>query len=282
MDVNKIRIITCIHGRHEVVRCFFWQLEYLRKETKLPLPITVAYSDDEDFEVIKDFLTEKCEAVKTPNNPLSEKHNQMLRTAARRKDWNCLIHLGSDDLMSAEYVIKVSELKLDTAVYGVNELYFYNLPADTLKIYKYEGVKLLGAGRIFPRSVINLLKGKRYKFRRPYYGILTKADQYIPYAMQNLIEQRHLAEKVEGSNDLICLWMGHKNSGLDNESTRVLRACGIPEVNIGEYFEHPQMVDLKTRANITPWERITGNTIPSPYNKERLKEIAPEIEFNEA
>lgn len=279
MDVNRIRIITAVHGRQEVVQAFFWQLEYLRKETGLKLPITVAYSDDEDLNVIQEYLTDDCEAIKTPNKPLSEKHNQMLRAASRKKGWKCLLHLGSDDLVSAEYIRVIAGLKLDHKVYGVNDLYFYNLPTKTLKRFEYSGLNIVGCGRVFPRSVVNALKGDKYKFRRPYYGLLVGDEQYIPKGMQALIEGRHIAEKVEGSNSLHCLWVGKKNSGLDNESNRILSACDIPRVNIGHYFDGPQIVDLKSRDNITPWERITGNTIPSPHDQNKLREIAPNIEL---
>lgn len=278
MDINRIRVITAVHGRQEVVSAFFWQLEYLRAETGLKLPITVAYSDDEDLEHISEHLTEHCEAVKTPNEPLSEKHNQMLRSAARVKDWDCLLHLGSDDLVSLDYIRFISEMKLEHKVYGISELYFYNLPTKTLRIFKYEGISVVGAGRVFPRSVVDVLKGTKYQFRRPYYGLLVGETQYIPKDMQSLIEERTLAERVP-SKSLYCLWVGKKNNGLDHESNRVLSACGIPRVDISGNFESPQIVDLKSRDNITPWERIQGNTIPSPHDKKRLQELAPNIEL---
>lgn len=282
MDVNKIRIITAVHGRQEVVSAFFWQLEYLRKETGFNLPVTVSYSDDDDFVHLEQYLTDDCEAIKTPNKPLSEKHNQLLRAASRKKGWKCLMHLGSDDLVSAEYIRVVAGLKLEHKVYGVNELYFFNLPTKTLRKFEYLGLNIVGAGRVFPRSVVNALKGEKYRFRRPYYGLLVRDEQYVPKGMQGLIEGRTIAEKVEGSKSLHCLWLGKKNSGLDNESNRVLSACGIPRVNIGHYFDGPQIVDLKSRDNITPWERITGNTIPSPHDKNKMLEIAPNIELYEA
>ena len=281
--MNKIRLMTCVQGRKEITLAFLWHLAYLRKETGLELPITIAVSDEDDYDLImedKTLLTEKCNVIKTPNNPVSEKHNQMLRAAYREPDWDAVIHVGSDDLMTVEYVKHVAEMKLDqNTVYGIKTMLFYNVVQDKLRKFTYKGVRQLGAGRVFPRKVIDKTRGKKLLFRRPWYGWLIGETQNIPDPLVTILLERSSATVETKSKRLPTLWAGKKDSGLDNDSMKVLDAIEVDYVNLDEVFDEPQIVDLKTREGITPWERIGGYNYPQNDVDKHMNRISPDVTF---
>lgn len=280
--MNKIRIITCVEGRQNIVAGFLMQIEYLREKTGLELPLTIAASEDEDIELITGSKAwdDACSVVQTPNNPLSEKHNKMLQGAMREKDWDVLLHLGSDDLVSAEYITHVANMEIEpNTIYGVDTIYFYNAAQMKMRKFAYQGSRLIGAGRVFPRKVLELTKGKRYKYRRPYYGWLAGEEQYIPKGLQKKVVERSVAEPIAKSKGKHVLWLDKRNNGLDNASGRVLAKLGVKEVNIGAEFNKPQLLDIKTRESITPWERIKAPTLTDQQARDVMKEISPTLEF---
>lgn len=281
--MNKIRIATCVEGRQNITEGFLMQIEYLREATGMELPLSIAASEDKDIDLITGHPAwkESCSIVQTPNDPLSEKHNKMLQCAMREKDWDVLIHLGSDDLMSAEYVTKISELEIEpNTVYGVNEMYFYNAASLQMMRFKYKGVTMLGAGRVLPRKVLEQTKGKRYKFRRPYYGHKVGGEQYLPEGITKKIKERSLATKVEGSKGKYVLWVDNRNSGLDNASGRVLTELGVNHKQINHLFDKPQIIDIKTHESLTPWSRLTGQVFTTQQADDVFAEISPILEFN--
>lgn len=278
MGVNRIRIITAVHGRHDTLKAYCWQIAYLREATGLELPLTISYTLEEDQQVIKEEL-ENVDFVQIANSPLSEKHNALLTAADKHKDWDCLLLLGSDNLVSEQYINSISLLKLEHAVYGVNNIYFLNRAQKKLKQHSYLGHKVLGAGRVYPREVIESIKGKKHLFSRPWYGIAIGEDQYLAPAFEQLAIERKFAEPYSRSHKRAILWAGRKDSGLDNESNRLLRASGIDLINIEETLEGGHIVDIKTRDNITPWERIGGQELPLDEARAVLERISPEIDL---
>lgn len=280
--MNKIRIMTCVEGRLDIVAGFLMQIEYLREKSGFALPLTIAASEDEDIDFITEHSAwnESCGIIQTPNNPLSEKHNKMLQGAMREKDWDILIHLGSDDLVSLEYILKASELEIEpNTIYGVNELYFYNAAQMRMKRFTYSGIRLIGAGRIFPRKVLEATKGKKVKYRRPYFGWLSGEEQYVPDALLKTLLERSVAEPVSRSKKKHTLWTDKKNSGLDNASSRILDEMGIKQVNISEEFDFPQIIDIKTHQSITPWQRITAPTLTEKQAQDVFDRITPTLTF---
>ena len=262
--MNRIRVITCVQGREALTKAFIWQLQHIRAELGIDLPLSVAVSEEEDKQLIEEVgLTDKCNLVVTPNSPLSEKHNKVLQSAMREKDWDLLLHLGSDDIVSVEYVKALLEMEIEeNTIYGVREIYFYNPAQEKMKKFAYIGDRLIGAGRVFPRQVLELTKGKKWVYTRPYYGMVEGSEQYIPDGMTAKIKERKLANLDTRSKAKHVLWVGRKNSGLDQESGRVLRELGVKEVCIENLFNKPQIIDIKLRGeNITPWERIGGYTL---------------------
>lgn len=282
---NRIRILTAMHGRQELVAAFFWQLEYLREVTSQALPVTIAVSSDEDFEFLTEpknkFLTEDCNVVKTPNNPLTEKHNQALRAAMREKGWDLLMQLGSDDLVSKEYIDHITNLEVRSdCVYGVNDMYFYNLHSLNMRRFSYAKDILLGAGRVLPRPLLERCKGVKIKFRRPYYGFVANEEQYYVEGRCQTILERKAGERVPRAKKLHTLWSNKQDRGLDREAVRTLEAVGMVEqISLDDAFDEPQIIDCKTHESLTKWDRISGYNMPLKDIPEVINRIAPNISF---
>ena len=155
-----MRIFTCIHGRRELTRAFFWHLEYLRERTGLDLPISLCYSDNEDFEAIEEFIREQDSAVKYPNTFLGDKWNYLTSNMIKTHKDDYYLCVGSDDFLSVDYVIKANKTKVDFA--GTNSLYFYNMHTNEAIdfYYKHPVWKTFGAGRIYSHKLLKKYNGE--------------------------------------------------------------------------------------------------------------------------
>ena len=123
------------------------------------MPISVAYSNDKDFELIKD-----CDQViKIENNPVGNKWNEIFKAVFAYTEESHLMCLGSDDFLNANYLSLVHENDhLDH--FGVDNGYFYSPQHKQAVEYKVTNphFKLIGAGRVISRKVLHTIfsKGK--------------------------------------------------------------------------------------------------------------------------
>lgn len=279
--MNEIRILTAMQGRQPVVRAFLWQLDYLRAESGLKLPLTIVVSEDEDYDFLTNsgLLTNDCQLVRENNDPLTEKHNAGLRTAMKDKSWDLLLQLGSDDLISLAYIQHLNALKIEeNAVYGVKAAYFYNLHLEKMREFAYRGEMQIGAGRAIPRKLIEKAKGIKMDFRRPYFGHLIGDTGYYVEERGKVISERAAGFKAGGKSK-ITLWSHRKNHGLDGEAWQTLKSLGAKMIMLDDEFEIPQIIDLKTRENITKWERITGRDLSKAESSRVFESVAPEIDL---
>ncbi len=277
---TKLRILTCVHGRHGSLQAFFWQIESLRKASGYELPVTLAYSDDEDYEFMQEqgFLTDNCQAVKAPNEPLSEKHNEALRAAMKitgKNKWTHLLHLGSDDLLGLDYLSYVALNPFDYA--GVSSLFFFNPSVRKMAYYKYKNRTIIGAGRVMSRRVLKQTKAGQYEFRRPYHSYRIGDVAYVPDKRAEELIERSMIKPCSGGKKY-ALWLGNINRGLDMASNRVLKTI-TDVVDLTDQFEMPQLVDVKTEKNITPWDRVNAEVLPAREMKKVINHIAPDLEL---
>lgn len=147
-----LRIVTCVHGRHEVLKAFLHHIEWLRNETGYALPISVAYSDDADFDLIKD-----CDHVlKIENNPVGRKWNELFKAVHYETCDSHFMCLGSDDFLNANYLNTVHpHTELDH--FGVDSGIFYSPMHSKAVEFKVTNpnFKLIGAGRVISRKVLD-------------------------------------------------------------------------------------------------------------------------------
>lgn len=150
-----MRLFTCIHGRRDLTRAFFWHLQDLRERTSLDLPINVCYSDKEDFEAVEEFIREQDSIIQYSNNLLGDKWNYLVANMIKTHPSEKYMSLGSDDFISAEYIMKANDY--DGQFAGTADVYFYNMFTDKAISFSYVHpiCKTLGAGRVFSHSLLH-------------------------------------------------------------------------------------------------------------------------------
>lgn len=277
MGVNKLHIMACVHKRQAETKMFVKQINYLAEHSKKELGLTLVCSTDKDYKYLTDELgVSESSVFKHVNKPLSRKHNLMLEKAMR-EDWDCLIHVGSDDLISLEYLKTVEKLDLvEPKFFALNEIYFTELKSGKIKRFKSDKI---GAGRVFSRKLIEReCRALKVVFNRPYYAHQRGEEAYIPYALkEKIIHERGAAEEIDGADNKYILWFAKKDNGLDNESNRVLSEAGIKPVPL--YFKAPQLIDVKGPDSLTSWYRIKSTVLNHEFHRQELHRISP-VNFN--
>jgi len=154
----KIVVFTPVWGRHEVLD--IWQKGVERIKAFWPEQIKIIpfcmVSNDEDEAKIEEY---GYEYVRCENKPLGNKHNIGLE-ALRDIDFDYILQLGSDDLITNEYLeyaLAAMQSKID--VFGVDRLYFTEIGTEDACKFVLTTHKnvLIGAGRFISHKVIKLL-----------------------------------------------------------------------------------------------------------------------------
>ena len=250
-----IRIFTCIWKRPEVAKAFMWHLNYLRDETGLELPISIAYSSDDDLQALKDsgLISKNDHLIKLPNAPLGDKWNGLVESMLELP-FDYAIQIGSDDFMSAEYVMHLHENPCSHG--GVNEYYAYSPIHNKAVRTKYEDThyKIKGAGRIFSRKA--LLTGYRdlYKCIKKCYQYDEGGHYYVDKKDAANLVAKGVLSLVKGYTKYK-LWDSIPH-GLDNNSEDRLRKSNY-RVTVYD-FDKPQITELKSLVNIHPFEEFQG------------------------
>src|SRR5690554_1613598 len=136
-----IHILTAFWKRPEITKLF------IKGVKRLGYDCTAAISEESYIPI--------CEAnninwIMAPNNPLGAKWNAGLNKALTY-DWEYLLILGSDDLISNDLIDKyLSHDNWD--MIGVKDLYIYK--DGIVKYFVSKRVKTIGAGRLIRRSAI--------------------------------------------------------------------------------------------------------------------------------
>jgi hypothetical protein len=149
--------IIAIWQRHDLTKVMFKHLRKLQK--KFDFGVVVAGSEKEKSKK----LCAGFKYIETPNKPLSNKNNAMLK-ASKDFDPKGVVILGSDDFID-ENVVKYYYNLIEQGtkkVQGFTDLYFYGTHNKKLSHYN-TGIKSYGAGRFFPRSVLDKVNFKGWQ-----------------------------------------------------------------------------------------------------------------------
>lgn len=252
---------------------FIKHFQYLAENAQKELGLTLVCSTDKDYKYLVEELgvNESC-VFKHVNKPLSRKHNLMLEKAMR-EDWDGLIHLGSDDLVSLTYLKAVENLNLiEPRFYALTDIYFTELKSGKSKRFKSDKI---GAGRVFSRRLIEReCRAVKVVFNRPYYAHQRGEEAYIPFALrEKIVNERRAAQEIDGVDGKYILWFAKKDNGLDNESNRVLSEAGYEPSLLN--FKAPELIDVKGPDSLTSWYQIKTTVLNHEFHRQELNRISP-------
>jgi len=120
---------------------------FFKLQKKYPFKIVVAGSEGKPIKGV--------DYIEVDNYPISQKNNAMMQRAKVHNP-DAVVLMGSDDLIDENVLKFYYELikKKEKAVVGFYDLYFYSTEHSILSHFNC-GSKSYGAGRYFPKSVLN-------------------------------------------------------------------------------------------------------------------------------
>lgn len=151
----KLALIIAIYDRHDLERITLNRFKEQSK--KFDFEIIVAGSEGK----VSKSLAKGCHYIEVENNPLSNKHNALIKKA---KELNCeaVVLMGSDDIVSDNYWHWVLSLsKNETNLIGLQDIYFYS--TNRKQLYYFDSNRKgqsIGAGRFFSKYVLDVMEWK--------------------------------------------------------------------------------------------------------------------------
>src|SRR5690554_2747550 len=137
----KTHVLTACWKRPEITRICFEGIK------RLGLQATAAISEESYIPMCEEY---GINWVMVPNNPLGAKWNAGLKEALKH-EWDYLLILGSDDLISNDLIDKyLSHDGWD--MIGVKDFYIYK--DGKVKYFNYRTNRTVGAGRMIKRTAI--------------------------------------------------------------------------------------------------------------------------------
>ncbi len=211
-------MVTAIWGRPNITRLFLDHFQILKEydTERFELDLVVVGSDvGADQDVLDEY---ECHYIQAPNRPLGAKWNSALKKA-EKLDWEYLLILGSDDLISpATLELYLSYINLGHDFIGFRDLFIYSTLTKNLKYWMgYQGQRKgesCGAGRLLHRSLV-------------------KACHFY-------------------------LWEFRRNAGLDGSMMRKLNKIEHNPAILSMKREDVMILDVKSRLNMGSFESLPG------------------------
>lgn len=262
---NKVQIavMMAVHGRIELTLHAIYNIEKLILDVTGTLPeIFTVCSDPDEFQELKDA---GCTVAQCPNEPLNEKHNTLLNLAMQGAEWTHLLHLGSDNFITKHYLKKIIEAaKEGHNIIGSPSLSVIRPNQNKAVYYKYvmNALKVIGAGRLFSREVLENTMAYPHECTRVYYSFRRGDIVNIPKGM----DYKGPFVQVSEEKTRYILWPYEANNGLDMQSMGVM--ANYSDVHVLD-FEIPQIMDVKVNnSNITTWDRVYSPKNEVDYQNE--------------
>lgn len=159
----KIVMVTCVHGRHNLLKVF------LNYSLTLPLhKIVAVYSTPEDKALLDEYPD--IDAVYFKNVPLSKKWNRAI-LSCKKYDPDAIVISGSDDLLSRNYInyckyqiisgYDMIGIKCWTNIF-IDKEFFYQCKTH----YPEDNPNPLGLGRCLSKKLLNQFNWCIYNFNK--------------------------------------------------------------------------------------------------------------------
>ncbi|HNG68586.1 MAG TPA: hypothetical protein PLP63_06560 [Saprospiraceae bacterium] len=268
MKKGKVDILvyTAMNDRHTVSRLFCMSMKRFIDNFRLySFKVFAVVSKQESVDMCNEF---KFDSFLTENSPLGRKFNKGLEVAMERYDFNYVLIMGDDDILLDKAALYYHRaIKKNVLHGGLGALYFWKPSEHKAMNYSYttRGLsdnKLIGCGRIIHKEAIEAA-GWRQDIqisRQITQGkIMGKISPGFVYQFSHKIS-KYLCDMKFGriaGEPYFGLWDDQQEKALDNESEMKLIFAGyMPEV-ITPKDESPLAIDVKTGANIWPFERYS-------------------------
>jgi hypothetical protein len=251
----KVLIYTAMNTRHTVSE--LWCLGISRFIAAAPegieCSVMAVISEAPSEEILNRF---GFGFVFSPNQPLGNKFNRGLTMALEAHEFDYLMLMGDDDLISAEawhYYLPL--IQSGMTYFGFHSIYFYSPTEGKALAFDYRNTgptnKLIGCGRMFHRSALEAVAYQQpVAFIRDYTvagaNFAHHQTVWLPVYQAEYFIKMGLAE-AKGDVE-VRLWNPTQVRGLDNESEVRLLLNGYMPFAIDT--PHPVMTDVKTEANI--------------------------------
>lgn len=157
----EIVVVIPVWGRHKVLAKVFASL---RKQTH-PVRVLAIISSQKDRNFCRKQQVDTCHA---PNHPLGTKFQTGI-TEAKKYNPKAVMILGSDDLLSLDYVAKAyKHIQKNVHMVGINKWVVYRPPKE-LYFASYKNLRpmrILGSGRLFSRFFLDRASWRIYDTSR--------------------------------------------------------------------------------------------------------------------
>lgn len=213
----KLALIIAIYDRHDLDRITLSRFK--EQAAKFGFEIIVAGSEGN----ISKAIAKGCHYIEVPNNPLSNKHNALIKKA-QELNVDGVVLMGSDDMVNDEYWQWVLTLSKDeTKLIGLSDLYFYSTYRKSLYYFdKNKQGQSIGAGRFFSKYVLDKMEWKLW-------------DNGLPKSLdRNCSERLHLqgiGEQIHSMDSLnvFLLDVKHTRSVTNQE---IVNNCEVINIEI--------------------------------------------------
>lgn len=238
----RIALVTPVYGRYELTRIV---LEYYAGMNDQNLVLIAAGSEGEKTREI-------CEGagwnyIESPNEPLTQKF-QSLFLEARKHEVDAVIVIGSDDLISRElFDYYQTHFHKDTeALIGLRDFYFYKLPENILRHWKgYSDYfnQSLGAGRLYPKSILDKVDWKPW-------GIVNQ-NQGCDNAASRYLKLKGIQEKRIFMHEIGCMAVDIKHHRNLTKFHQLRNATDVPNELFSKFFPgmFTKLADLTEKEN---------------------------------
>ncbi len=179
----RLLIVTTLYKRPEltgIILKYYHKLKLKHQDISL-----LACGSSEEDRLIASL--NGWDYVSAPNAPLAQKHNRLFR-AAREYIFDCIMLIGSDDLISEEIIEHYMNNYAWNypSMVGFNMLHFYSVVEK--KLIYFKGFPddttfrlTMGAGRLFSRSILEKMDFNLWNESKLNRGLDSVVSTYLKY-----------------------------------------------------------------------------------------------------
>lgn len=193
--------------------------------------------------------------IQHQNEPLGKKWNEGLNHCIKNYDFDYVLIMGDDDIISSEawkYYDVCFKNKVD--YFGFSSIYFYSTINKECLIFNYNKFyKLVGCGRMISLKAIKECANViRVRLKVDYNGFKAGNTIILPFNQASYLVDMNKATQM--SHTYFRFWNDNQNNGLDNESELNLLSVNILPYQIKT--KEPLMLDIKSSKNITDFNKL--------------------------